>query len=95
MRTLLVHARKRCKDLKSSRCAHCWVTVAGCACRYNVQTAASWDMTSSTADTSSFASRLGIQTAYLLTNVEELCALCSPVSCTLLAKQSCHHSAGF
>jgi len=38
-----------------------------------VKTAANWDMTSSTADTSSYASRLGVQTAYLLSNVEELC----------------------
>ena len=46
-------------------------------------------MVSSTADTSSYASRLGVQTAYLLTNVEELCvrARCARV---LLAWQSRH-----
>jgi len=56
-----------------------------------VKTAASWDMVSSSADTSSYASRLGVQTAYLLTNVEELCvqgSLCSEPAC--MANPSLH-----
>ena len=43
--------------------------------RYNVLTGAAWDKTVSTTDTPSYATRLGVQTATLLINVQELCDL--------------------
>ena len=38
-------------------------------------TASAWDNTVSTADTPNYAARLGLQTATLLSNVQELCEL--------------------
>ena len=88
MKLLALHVWR--SDSLLSACSASWSFALR---RYNVLTASAWDNTVSTADTPSYATRLAVQTANLLINVQELCDRCKPTTPPCYNKKSedaCH-----